>query len=532
MAMGMNDRLSFLKFFFESGKYSDCPTLTEKIADFFPALIFVYDLQNQRLRYINRRFTEYFGLALEETRGSEDLVKRLVYREDVDPFKKTLSRFVSLNEDGTYSFRCRFNHKHGSYRYFETQGTILNRSPDGKASALLFVSQDTADHVKEQEEMSIVKQLFSETEELLQVGSWCWDIYHNRIVWTSGFCKMLGYTQAELEEKMDLDFFLQHVQEGYRETLQAIFNKALDTKTDFTCEYTINTKTGDPKIVSTNGKVVVDEKENVRKVLAITRDITVLKDAEREQERSLRELNRSNKELEEFAYIASHDLQEPLRKISMFSERLKTKYGPLLDVEATMFINRISASAENMRTLIHNLLEFSRTNRSLSNYRLVNLKTVWDQVIADQELKIEETKTTVNICSPLPLVEGITAELIQLFNNLLSNAIKFRKESVPAVVNITATVTTREELTTHGLPADRTFHKIVVQDNGIGFEETYTDRIFQIFQRLHGRAEYPGSGIGLAICKKIVDNHNGVIFARSKPEEGSVFTVILPEKQF
>jgi light-regulated signal transduction histidine kinase (bacteriophytochrome) len=267
-------------------------------------------------------------------------------------------------------------------------------------------------------------------------------------------------------------------------------------------------------------------------MLCINRYITALRSFEKEQERNIRELNRSNRDLEEFAYIASHDLQEPLRKISMFTERLKAKFDNTLDKEGELFIERILASANNMRMLIDNLLDFSRANRRSHTLDQVNLKSVLDAVISELELKIEETKAAITFAGAFPTIEAVTSEMAQLFGNILSNAIKFRKSHEKAEIVVRASKLAKTEKHVLGLSSNQNFYKIEVQDNGIGFEPEYSEKIFQIFQRLNGKSEYPGSGIGLAICKKIVEKHNGLIFAKSQPEQGATFTVILPEKQF
>jgi light-regulated signal transduction histidine kinase (bacteriophytochrome) len=269
----------------------------------------------------------------------------------------------------------------------------------------------------------------------------------------------------------------------------------------------------------------------VVKLIGITRDVTPLKYFERERDRSIRELNRSNQELEEFAYVASHDLQEPLRKISTFSERLKAKFAAPLGSEGSLYVDRILASTENMRILIDNLLEFSRMARSTYAFARINLQDIIRSVVTDLELKIEETGARI-VLGTLPEVEVVAAEMKQLFNNLIGNAIKFRSEGEPILIEINSDKVSRQEKEERHLPSELDYFKITIRDNGIGFEEEYAERIFQIFQRLHGKSEYPGSGIGLAICKKIADNHNGLIYAESTPGKGAAFHLILPEKQF
>jgi light-regulated signal transduction histidine kinase (bacteriophytochrome) len=275
--------------------------------------------------------------------------------------------------------------------------------------------------------------------------------------------------------------------------------------------------------------VVTDDANEVSRIVGVTRDITSFRNPERERERNIRELNRSNKELEEFAYVASHDLQEPLRKIATFSERMKAKFYDKLGSDGAMYLDRIMSSTENMRILIDNLLEFSRATRSTRAFEPCDLNVVIKDVINELELRIEEAKAKVR-AEPLPALEAVPTEMHQLFNNVIANAIKFRSAERTPSIFIRSEKLSKAEKDKNHLRVDQNYVKIIIKDNGIGFEPDYQDKIFQIFQRLHGKAEYPGSGVGLAICKKIVDNHEGVIYAESNLGVGSTFVVILPEK--
>jgi light-regulated signal transduction histidine kinase (bacteriophytochrome) len=261
-------------------------------------------------------------------------------------------------------------------------------------------------------------------------------------------------------------------------------------------------------------KQMVLEKEKFQKIL----------------ENKVKELDRSNKELEEFAYIASHDLQEPLRKITSFSERLKEKLPSNLEPDVQLYLNRMLAATDNMRMLIDNLLEFSRTSRISEPFVKTDLNNIVSDVIADLELKIEETSTSIT-SDTLPVIDAIPVQMRQLFTNLFTNAIKFKGEDSTPKIEIRCYELSDEEKEYNHLRQNSVYYKIIVKDYGIGFEPEFSMTIFQIFQRLHGKAEYPGSGIGLAICKKIVDNHSGRIFAQSEPGKGAEFITILPESQ-
>lgn len=523
----MSDKINYLKLLFESGQNSEA--FSEKLNDFFPGLIYVYDLEGRRLRYINKRLTDILGYSYDELKDSEDVWSNLVFKEDIDLVKNELEKFHSIKDDESLSYGCRLNHKGGNFRYFKTLGTVLRRDESGKALSALFIASDITDQLKTEEEAKAGGELFRETEELLQFGSWSLDVKADRWEWTQGMYDVVEVTKEEMPVVSNTQFF-QFVIEEDRDKLAEKIQQAIADKSEFEFEYIIKTKDEKLKNVFSKGKVVCDSHGVVRKILGITRDITSVKNLEKEQERTFRELNRSNKELEEFAYVASHDLQEPLRKISTFNERLKNKFGTVLGADGNMYLDRIISSTENMRMLIDNLLEFSRTSRSSHAHTRCDLNTILKEVISDQELKIEETSAAINV-ETLPVIDAVPVEMKQLFNNLISNSIKFRNSSVKPIITIRSSEATKKELDNLHLPSDIKYVRIEVSDNGIGFETEYAERIFQIFQRLHGKTEYAGSGIGLAICKKIVDNHEGIIYATSTLGKGSSFIIILPEKQ-
>jgi PAS domain S-box-containing protein len=526
----MTDKINFLKFFFDSGKYAEPSAYSGTIADFVPALVFAYRLDLNRIQYVNKSFSEYFGLSFNDIREGDDVFSDLICTEDIVPFKTAMARLTGRSESKII-FQSRLNHKNGETRPFRLEATVLKQNSEGEVTTILFVAQDVSDELRNREEIGALKGMVEETEEILQFGSWTLFVRDNSMTWSSGLMALLDYRSGDLATRRR-EHYLDHVVNGYKDALAEILEQAICTRTDFEYEYVVQTCSAHQKTVYTKGKIVLDDSGNVEKIIGITRDITTLRNFEKDQERHIRQLNKSNKELEEFAYIASHDLQEPIRKISMFGERLRLKFGNLLDDEGALFLNRILASSANMKSLIDNLLEFSRANRSSGDFSLLDLTAVFEQVLNDLELKIEETQSAISVKGTLPKMEAVSTEMKQLFTNLLSNAIKFRKKGQLAKIDVVVRKLAKEEKKAYHLQAMRSYYKIDITDNGVGFEEEYADKIFQVFHRLHGKSEYPGSGIGLAICKKIVENHNGIIFAHSLPDEGATFTVILPEKQF
>lgn len=241
-------------------------------------------------------------------------------------------------------------------------------------------------------------------------------------------------------------------------------------------------------------------------------------------------LQRSNENLRQFAYIASHDLQEPLRKIQQFGDLLKSEYSDQLG-PGTAYLDRMQLAASRMSTLIRDLLSYSRIATQQDTTQQVSLRQVIDDVMTDLSLLTDEANSAIRIDS-LPTISGDVSQLGQLFQNLLSNALKFRRPDVQPVITISCVTVPADALPDSVQPvrlADA-YYRIDVSDNGIGFDEKYLDRIFQVFQRLHTRSEYAGTGVGLAICSKVVANHGGAITARSQPGQGSTFSIYFPKE--
>lgn len=250
---------------------------------------------------------------------------------------------------------------------------------------------------------------------------------------------------------------------------------------------------------------------------------------ERTQEllQSNRELEASNHELQQFAYVASHDLKEPLRKIQVFSHLVKQKY--LADnPDAISYMNRLINSSDRMIMLITDVLNYSKLSIS-AEFLPTDINEVLREIIEDSELLIQEKQAEI-VVDPIPPLEVIPAQIRQVFQNILSNALKFSSKSAQPFIRITAELVKGRDADSAPDPAGN-FCRIEVTDNGIGFNEMYVDKIFAIFQRLHSREEYEGTGIGLAIVKKIIETHNGIIIARSEEGKGSSFILVLPVKQ-
>ena len=259
----------------------------------------------------------------------------------------------------------------------------------------------------------------------------------------------------------------------------------------------------------------------------IIHDITEQKNAEEQLRRYADELMRSNRDLEDFAYVSSHDLQEPLRKIQAFGDRLFQMEKNNLGTKSKDYLERMLSASSRMQKLINDLLTYSRVTTKTQPFKLIDLNAVAEHILTDLEVSIENTGAHIEV-SKLPVIEADELQMQQLFLNLVSNSLKFIHQDRPPKIKIWSEVIRKSKHLTN--TTGNEFVKLYFQDNGIGFDAKYTDRIFNIFQRLEGQ-QYGGSGIGLAICKKIAGRHGGSIEAHSEPGEGAVFSVILSTKQ-
>ena len=258
---------------------------------------------------------------------------------------------------------------------------------------------------------------------------------------------------------------------------------------------------------------------------ALQIEIDMRGQAETELRAFTERLKQSNRELQDFAYICSHDLQEPLRKIIAFGDRLQNKFSDEIGDQGKEYLGRMQGAAQRMRTLIINLLDFSRVTTHGNSFKNVNLSKISQEVLSDLEIPIENKGAHVSV-EKLATIDADPVQMRQLFQNVIGNALKFSKKDVPPVITILGRILEDKE---NGNQSEG-IYQISIKDNGIGFDQKYSDRIFGVFQRLHGRTDFEGTGIGLAVCRKITERHGGNIIAKSVLGEGTEFVIQLPLK--
>jgi PAS domain S-box-containing protein len=280
-----------------------------------------------------------------------------------------------------------------------------------------------------------------------------------------------------------------------------------------------------------------DHRNQVYAVMILGHDVSKLMEASEKIRKAKdilearnEQLQRSNDELEQFAFVASHDLQEPIRKIATFSNKLLTRSKESFSEETTTYLKRIHKSTVRMYELINGLLHYSRITRENNQFAKVSLQNIIADVLVDFDLKIRQKRALVQFDN-LPEIDAVAIQMTQLFSNLISNSLKFSRKDVPPVIQIASSVLDKEQKRFYNLNLKTDYVTVFFVDNGIGFEQVYAEKVFELFQRLHERNQYEGSGIGLSICRKIIANHNGLIYAFSEVDKGVTFQIMLPVSQ-
>ncbi|WP_163515264.1 CHASE3 domain-containing protein [Gelidibacter japonicus] len=379
--------------------------------------------------------------------------------------------------------------------------------------------------LKEKNELlETFKESTTQSEIISKHGNWIWYIEDNTFEYSDNLYRLLGEEPQSFPAT--LENFMGFVHPDDLDKLTEQVNKMMENEDLPFIHYRIIQKNGSIKHFKAYGKVLIDS-DGHKKLLGTTADITdEIENYRLIEERNL-ELERNNKELASFNYVASHDLQEPLRKIQTFISRLEDKEKANLSDNGKLYITRIKSSSARMRSLIDDLLQFSRTNKSEEAFEDSNINILLETAKHDLAEIISDKRARISSDS-IPSMKVIPFQIKQLFLNLISNSLKYSRENVAPVITISYSQTQASDLPKIKFSKHDLYHTISIKDNGIGFDQEYAEKIFILFNRLHNKNEYSGTGIGLSICKKIVENHNGYITAEGKLDQGSVFTIYLP----
>lgn len=371
--------------------------------------------------------------------------------------------------------------------------------------------------------LMLQNNIFNHAEENALIGSYAWDLKSNKLEYSDNLFRLLGCNPGEFTPTMEKYFTFIHPED--KNIVLKNWEKSLETKKIETGSHRVIAKNNKVKYLRTTGRITGPENNLV--VIGTLQDITEDIELNAELKHKNLELERSNNELASFNYIASHDLQEPLRKIQTFTKLIIEKESASLSEAAKGYLSRVTAAAIRMQHLIDAFLNYSRMSNSKLHFTKTDLNGVIEEVINSLSDQIQENKVVVEKTT-LPVLPAVDFQMQQLFVNLISNSIKYRKAGVPPIIRIAAQKIMGKDMEFTDANPVIQYWKVTLEDNGIGFEQKYSEKIFEVFQRLHNKEEYIGTGIGLAICKKIVQLHKGFITAHGKPGEGARFDIYLP----
>ncbi|WP_285010060.1 sensor histidine kinase [Pedobacter faecalis] len=461
-----------------------------------------------------------YGFTKTEITPDAELNTRVIVPEYREKVAKALESAV--NNNSNFAVEYQIMQPSGLRKYILAQGLYLSDE-----SRLVATIQDITELKEAVLKLRINETLLREAEKVSHSGSWEWMEGKQYILWSDEMYNIHGLFPHSVT--MNINTYQSLIHEEDLKEVTAEFERAQIRKTPFKLNYRIVRPSGQIRHVLTAGEYKRIGINDNFAYIGTTQDVTELREAQVQLEEKISALNRSNQDLEQFAYVASHDLQEPLRKIQAFSKRLKEQHSGNLDEEAQDYLSRMDQAANRMRVLISDLLTFSKATRDGKRFTVVDLGDLITRITHDMDYTIEQKQATISVSASIG-VYGVETQLYQLFLNLIGNALKFTKSGQPPHVKISAQSATDDQLNLEGIVPRQQYASITIEDNGIGFDRNDAGRIFDLFHRQHIRSEYEGTGIGLAICKKIVSYHNGLIYADSEPGQGSVFTVLLPKK--
>lgn len=470
-----------------------------------------------------------------EMEGSTNLTSFLeeLEEEEAEKVRKALDKAFA---DGDFYCEFRFA-KNGKEKFILSRGRVVFE--EGKPAKMLGTVTDITERHNIIGKLKESEDLYKQAQALTHIGNWSWDLQTKKVAWSDELYRIFGLEPGS--EEISYERFFSFVHPDDRDKVSTMIEKALQTLKMPEFHFQIISARGFVKVLRGKGEIVADHHHKPLAMLGTCQDVTrefMLTKQLREREKYLEQLNqslllanqelsRTNDELESFNFIASHDLQEPLRKIQVYSNRILDTGLDELSPSLQDYFHRINNASKRMQKLIEDFLAFSQTFKVIQNSEKVDMVQLLEEIRIELGTRIEDKKARLEV-HHLPPVYGVPFQIKQLMTNLVSNALKYSHPDLPPHIVVSGEVVNGAALAIEGANPRIPYTKIAVADNGIGFEAKYAAKIFELFQRLHSKNTYSGTGIGLALCKKIVLNMNGFITAESQPGKGSVFTIYVP----
>ena len=482
------------------------------------------------LLYINKAWTDLLGYTQQEIRGKS--IYSFVVEKDRARYKEYREKIISNSNRHVDEIIVSMQAKGG--RVVTLEGFISVKYSDGRPSYTRGIFRDVTAKLQNEEKLrhytSELKEKQVNLQNLVFHAPDAVIVIDKRSVvtyWNPKAEAVFGWTAEEATGSPLAELIIPaQYREAHTKGMQRYLSSGDAHVLNKTIEITALNKQGEEFYVSLT--ISTTKQKGDTAFIAFLRDISEQKKNAMELQMTLEALQRSNQNLEEFAHAASHDLKEPIRKVHVFSDLLKNALMGRMSSEEQRLFERMENAAERMRLLVDDLLEYSHLTLQPLAKEKIDLNEKVKKVLEDLELLIEEKNATINV-GRLPVVSGYRRQLQQLFQNLISNAIKYSKQGLPPQITITSKIVSGQSLPHLASEVgDKPFHLIEIQDNGIGFNVADAERIFNMFQRLHGKSEYSGTGLGLSIARKVVDNHNGWLWAEASEGNGAIFFIALP----
>lgn len=488
-----------------------------KLSSALPGFIYVYDVQNNRQIFSNDKLNDILGYTDDEIKErSINFYQSITHPDDWHKLFECRKTYKA-SDNTTCSFECRVKSADGNYKWIRYYETVLKADEKGNVSEIIGVAFDISSEKLISEALATREEQLLEAQSIAHIGSFEWYINSNR----SASNTPETYKVFEMEEMEEFAQFRQYVHRDDLKKMDDALKQSFETG-NYECVYRY-LRNGKEKTIWSKGVVTIENKIPV-KMIGTVQDISAIRSIEAQLEQKTAELQKSNESLQQFAAIASHDLKEPLRKISIFASRVLNDEKDKLSELSYASLNKVFDSTGRMQRMINDILKFSfldaedeKAETDLEEL-LCEVKEVLSEAISNKHAEI--------ISDGLPRAIVIAPQMRQLFQNLISNARKFCAEGQKPKITITHKIIIDN-------PAAAAVNKqleISVTDNGIGFDNSSKEQIFDLFYRLHGKSKFEGSGLGLSICRKIAEKHGGSISAESKSGEGATFKILLPQK--
>lgn len=457
-----------------------------------------------------------------------------VHPEDQEKVRSAIEKAMV---DGNYECEYRYA-RNNKEKVIYSLGKV--QFQEGKPVRMIGTITDVTERHEIIKKLQRSEELHKQAQALTHIGNWSWIVDEDRITWSDEMYRIYGLQPQS--ETITFQRFISFIHPDDRDQRISEVQRSLETLKVHEYHFRILSNDGKTKILRGKGDVESDSSGKPLIMLGTCQDVTreyTLTQQLKEREKYLEELNqslefanaelrRTNEELESFNFIASHDLQEPLRKIQVYSNRILETGADALPPPFPDYFTRINNASKRMQKLIEDFLSFSQTFKSRQSPEHVDLNVIMDEILAELSTRIEEKAAEIVVVYPLPSLLAVPFQIKQLMINLLSNSLKYTHAGISPCIKVAGSVVTGEQVPASNANPSLQYAMVSVRDNGIGFEAKYSTRIFELFQRLHNKDVYSGTGIGLALCKKIVQSMHGYIIAEGMPDQGSVFTFYLP----